>query len=292
MPELPEVETLRRQLERFLLGKRIERLEVLAEKSWQGQTTGVVGKEITAVQRKGKLLIIHLSSQQCLLIHLKMTGQLIYEPHGTGSASHWHDRVVGGHPTADFVADLPSSHTRIVFYFAPGGVLYFNDQRRFGWIKLWPCQRLKELPFLALLGPEPFEMEEKYWYGVLESSRQAIKLRLMNQHKVAGIGNIYANDALWLAQIKPHRPANSLSQIEARGLLEAVKQVLAEGIKYGGATAADGKYLDLKGLGGRYQDHFKVYQREGLACLRRDGGVIKKDMLGGRGTYWCPVCQK
>ena len=292
MPELPEVETLRRQLEANLVGKQISQLEILSAKSWQGNSQQVIGQTISQVNRRGKLLIIKLANQQCLLIHLKMTGQLIYEPHGTGSADHWQDRVVGGHPTADYLAELPSSHTRVVFHLKPEGVLYFNDQRRFGWVKLWPCSQLQQLPFLQKLGPEPFDISLSEWKKFLSASRQPVKIKIMDQHKVAGIGNIYANDGLWLAQIDPHRPANSLSATEAERLLKAVREVLRQGIKYGGATAADGKYLDLRGLGGKYQEHFKVYQRDGQPCLRQDQGIIAKDMLGNRGTYWCPVCQK
>ncbi len=328
MPELPEVETIKRQLDEVLVGKVIDEVEVVKEKSFMGDKAAVIGCQVVGVRRFGKALVIDLQKRIAnsekrrvidknskfetdnlsLVIHLKMTGQLIYEPHGVGSVEHLRHRVAGGHPTGDFVGVLPSKHTRVIFRFqaknhqlkanssklkADGdGVLYFNDQRIFGWVKVVPTAEVEKGAFISKLGKEPSEFGAEEWAKVFKSSKKAVKLRLMDQDKIAGVGNIYANDALWEAGIDPQRPANSLSDNEAEALRVATIKVLEEGIKYGGATAQDGKYLDLQGLGGKYQEHFKAYQREGEACLRKDGGEIKRVTLGGRGTFWCPVCQK
>jgi formamidopyrimidine-DNA glycosylase len=363
MPELPEVETLKLQLAKILPGKVIDQVEVLSAKSWQGDPKQVRGLVVTDVRRRGKALIINLKHETrnlklSLVIHLKMTGQLIYEPHPLSSAAalptgkpstspkeetlsqHLKHRVVGGHPTSDFVSQLPSKHTRVIIRFktssprlaqallaersrspkssriskdpslvkgqmsslnnvgdskvqsSTAGTLYFNDQRKFGWIKLVPTSQLDQVKFLKQLGPEPWDLNNQQWQEILHASKKAIKLRLMDQNRVSGVGNIYANDALWEAKIDPRRPASSLSSTEATRLRQAVIKVLRQGIRYGGATAQDGKYVDLQGLGGHYQDHFKVYQREGEACPRHDGGTVHRVKLGGRGSFYCPVCQK
>lgn len=298
MPELPEVETLKAQLAQVLPGKIIKEIQICSQKNWQGDPQAASGFQIVDVSRRGKSLIIHLSkletrnSKLSLVIHLKMTGQLIFEPHGEGDPSHLKHRLAGGHPTADFINQLPSKHTRVIIYFTDGSVLYFNDQRKFGWVKLIPTGQIDQVKFLDRLGPEPWDFTETKWQQIIHSSKKPIKLRLMDQEQISGIGNIYANDALWVAKIDPRRPASSLTPQESKNLRQAVIQVLEEGIKFGGATAQDGKYVDLKGLGGHYQEHFKAYQREGQPCLRHDGGTINRVSLGGRGTFWCPVCQK
>jgi formamidopyrimidine-DNA glycosylase len=368
MPELPEIETLKTQLEKVLPGLVINRVEVLSAKSWQGDVNQVKGLKVKDISRRGKALIINLtqaksksrhseldSESSCsmfhvpcsmsLVIHLKMTGQLIlegqasliFEPassqtrlppsrtrpsHRAGDSSRLKHRLVGGHPTKDFVGDLPSKHTRVIFHFTNGGTLYFNDQRKFGWIKLVPTSKVNDLPFIKNLGSEPWDLTNTQWYEILQKSKKAIKLRLLDQDKISGLGNIYANDALWLAKINPQRPASSLTPAEAKTLRQTAIQALRQGIKYGGATAQDGKYVDLQGLGGHYQDHFKVYQRKGQSCLRcsriprhseppaqgggsknpqldkdqspnkNSGPTIKRIKQGGRSTFFCPRCQK
>lgn len=285
MPELPEVETIKRQLANALNGKKIVKVVRLG-RSFIGDENAIVRMKIIEINRRGKALAIGIGDQEILfglLIHLKMTGQLIYESKGK--------RIAGGHPTGDFVAELPSSHTRVVFEFSDGSKLFFNDQRMFGWVKLVAWNEIDDEPFVKKLGKEPWEISEEEFEKILQS-RKPIKVRLMDQEVIAGVGNIYANDALWEAKIDPRRLSNSLNESERKSLLQAVKMVLDEGIKYGGATAMDGKYVDLSGLGGTYQEHFRTYQRDGQKCLREDGGVIEKVTLGGRGTFFCKVCQK
>ena len=324
MPELPEVETIKRQLSDVLIGQIITDIDILNPKSFHGEITSIIGMQISGIRRFGKVLVIDLKSQMSFVVHLKMTGQLVFECHESGDESqenwqsHLHKRrLAGGHPTGDFVGELPSKHTRIMIKLKGNSgkrktivesektadedvsdqssdvaILYFNDQRKFGWMKLVPTEEVEKLSFIEKLGQEPVDFDEDEWVKVLKSSRKAVKVRLMDQDRIAGVGNIYANDGCWEACVDPRRPANSLSESESFQLLKAVRKVLEEGIYYGGATAGDGKYINLQGMGGKYQEHFRVYQREGDSCLRSGcKGVIQKTMVGGRGTFWCGECQ-
>lgn len=289
MPELPEIETVKLQLQKYLVGQEITKLDQLHPKSVQGEVKSVVGKKVTGVERKGKMLVLDLGKELRLAVHFKMSGQLILVRHNRQKVEN---RVVGGHPTEDWVGKLPSKHTRAIFQFRSGDLMYFNDQRIFGWIKILTSKQLADLPFIKKLGPEPWDITPKQLYELMRKRKKAIKLVLMDQELLSGVGNIYANDALWEAKIDPKTPAVKLDEVQAKLLHQSVIKVLREGIKYGGATAADAKYMNLDGLGGHYQDHFRTYSRDSQKCLRRDGGVIKKTTLGGRGTYFCPKCQK
>lgn len=285
MPELPEIETVKLQLARVLVGRILEGYAIYRPKSVQGDLDKFKGRRVVGVRRLAKVLLIEFSGDLTLAFHFKMTGQLVFERIGFNPI-----RVVGGHPTEDFVGKLPSSHTRVVFIFN-GGTLYFNDQRLFGWIKAGPRVEIEAEKFLAKLGPEPFDITNAEFVRRVSRSKRPIKLVLMDQEVISGVGNIYANDALWEARVNPRASASSLSVNQLASLFEKVKLVLREGIKYGGATAADAKYIDLHGLGGHYQEHFRVYDRTGLPC-HRCGTKISKTVLSGRGTYYCPQCQK
>ena len=274
MPELPEIETVRVQLGRVLMGQVCKDIKILNHKVIKGNLDSIKHKGVKGVERRGKVLLINFGPGLKLGFHFKMTGQLIYEEKGK--------RVVGGHPTEDFVARMPSGHTRAIFYFSKG-TLYFNDQRLFGWVEVNP-------KFVEKLGPKLYEINETEFIKRLGRLRKPIKVAIMDQEVISGVGNIYANDALWEAKTNPQTPSHKLQGEQLTVLLEKIKLVLSEGIKYGGATAADAKYIDLHGLGGHYQEHFRVYDREGQEC-RRCKGVIKKFELGGRGTYVCPKCQ-
>jgi len=274
MPELPEIETVKLQLEKILIGQKLKDIKILSGKIVRGNLDSVKGKSVKSVKRMGKVLLIDFGSDLLLGFHFKMTGQLIYEDGGK--------RIVGGHPTEDFVNKMPSNHTRVIFNFDKG-TLYFNDQRLFGWVEINP-------KFVDKLGPEPFEIDEKKFVELVCKRKKPIKLVLMEQDVISGVGNIYANDACWEAKVNPRRLANTLTAKQFSDLYKGMIKVLEEGIKYGGATAADAKYIDLHGLGGHYQDHFRVYDREGEECLRGDG-IVHKFVLGGRGTYYCPKCQ-
>lgn len=274
MPELPEIETVRLQLQNVLVGQKLVTVTVNSNRTVKSDIDVLRDKRVKGVKRAGKVLLIDFGQGLELGFHFKMTGQLIYEEGGK--------RVVGGHPTEDFVNKMPSKHTRVIFEF-DRGVLYFNDQRLFGWIEINP-------KFVDKLGPEPFEIEVTEFTERLSRLRRPIKIALMDQEIISGVGNIYANDGLWEARIDPRMPSNKVTSDKAKVLLDKVRLVLREGIKYGGATAADAKYMDLHGLGGHYQDHFRVYDREGLPC-HRCKTKIEKFVLGGRGTYCCPKCQ-
>jgi len=324
MPELPEIETVKLQLQKVIVGKQIASVSVRVRKTVRGNIESIIGQKITDVERRGKVLLLALSSGDKLGFHFKMTGQLIYtsalhpspnislrsglQPGEGNPGDVITERIVGGHPTADFVGDLPSKHTRVVFTFQnslhktspPTPLLssgegsqsecklYFNDQRLFGWIEINP-------KFVDKLGPEPLEMEVTDFIKSLSTLRRPIKVAIMDQEIISGVGNIYANDACWEAGIHPDTGCAQLSVEQLTKLFEAIKLVLREGIKYGGATAADAKYMNLHGLGGHYQDHFRTYDREGEKCLRpacrQAGMTIKRITLGGRGTFYCPNCQ-
>lgn len=284
MPELPEVETIRRQLEVVLIGMTIREVVIMREKSFQGESVALVGKKISLIYRRAKLIIFVFDGcSKVMIIHLKMTGQLIYVD--------GNKRLVGGHPSVDWISDLPSKHSRVVLVFEDGSKLFFNDLRVFGWIKV-----MDSIDFDKLISRLPLDVVDDgfdlgYFARIVGSSRKAIKRVLMDQSKIGGVGNIYANDALFIAKVDPRRISNSLKTDEIRRLFEGLKLVINEGINLGGATAADKKYINLEGLGGRYQENFRVYERKGEKCLVC-GGVIEKITLAGRGTYFCPKCQK
>jgi len=282
MPELPEVETIRRQLDKTLRDRVISKVEVLREKSFAGDPGKLAGWQVETVGRKAKVIGIYFKDQkEMMIIHLKMTGQLVFVD--------GNKRVVGGHPTADWVKDLPSKHTRVVVDFNDGSKLFFNDMRVFGWMKIIDKKKYEETVKKSAPDVTEKEFTLEYLTKLLEKSTKAIKLILMDQEKIGGVGNIYANDALYLAKVMPDRRAKSLDQEEISKLYDAVREVINRGIKYGGASAAN--YVDTKGLGGTYQDHFLVYKKDGQIC-KECGRKIQKMRLGGRGTFYCPRCQK
>jgi len=317
MPELPEVETVRRQLEPALVGQEIVGVETLREKSWDGDRKDVLGCEIMAVERKAKVLFVELSRQSSgdslyLMIHLKMTGQLIYE--GTSYKEQEtrskqnsnsnnqstnqpinqfpNNRIVGGHPNSSWTNQLPDKHTRVILRLTTG-TLYFNDMRVFGWVRAVNALEVDKL--ISAMPPDIIddECDSDYFWQILQSSGRPIKLVILDSKKVGGIGNIYANDGLFEAGIDPRRPAKSLTKDESYKLLLSLKKVVNRGIELGGATTADGKFVNTEGLGGKYQDEFLVYEQEGV-IVEKDGkkGRVEKFKLGGRGTYWVPEMQK
>lgn len=280
MPELPEVETIARRLKDLVVGKAIGDIQVLRDKSFQGQTSNVIGQTIIGVSRRAKIIRLQLSNATNILVHLKMTGQLIYV-----DKNH---RVGGGHPTADWTNELPAKHTRIILTLSDNATLFFNDMRVFGWMKVIKDEELNM--FYKDLGPDvidnvvtPLFLAEK-----LKRKTQAIKQVIMDNAVMCGLGNIYACDALHLAQIHPLRKANSLSDTEIEALVSASKLVLNLGIELGGATMDSYRHVD--GFSGRYQERVRVYGQNGKPCIVC-GTEIKKMKLGGRGTFYCEVCQ-
>lgn len=271
MPELPEVETIKRDLNRLIVGKKILAIATDSPKQVQPSLTevkkAVVGATIKRIERRAKLLQIFLSNSKILVIHLKLTGRLLVRKKGAPKDDWQH----------------------VTISLSGNKELRFADLRKFGWIKL--LKNKKELErFLAEFGPEALDsLNLEKFKEILVSTRRPIKIVLMDQKKIAGVGNIYANEALFLAKIDPRRPANKVNETEAKRLYEAIEKVLKAGIKYRGAS--DQYYLDALGQKGSYQEHFLVYGREGKKCLKC-GGKIKKIKLGGRGTFYCPKCQK
>jgi len=287
MPELPEVEVVRLSLEAYLTGKRIQKIEILNKKSFIGDPRLVEGQKIIKFSRIGKQLSIYLSNGYILLVHLKMTGQFIY-----GDA-------LMGHPTKDAFKQLPNKSTRIIFYFSPpsskrgikGEILYFNDQRKFGWIKLLNQTELVEAQ--SNLGRDVFakNFTPQYVFTQLQKSRRPIKVALLDQKYFAGIGNIYANDALFLAKILPTVPANKITQSQAKSIHHHLIDIMHQSVLAGGYTAKDNQYLHPDGSKGESQFFYRVYDKKGEPCIKC-GTKIKYLKLAGRGTFFCPHCQK
>jgi formamidopyrimidine-DNA glycosylase len=282
MPELPEVETIKSRLSEIIIGQRIQSIEVLRTKSFQGNQTALIGATITAVERRAKVLSLELSSGYSVLVHLKMTGQIIVVTDQV--------RIGGGHPTADWVRDLPSPHTRVIIRFqAPNAALFFNDQRVFGWMKV--VNQKQKQQELSCYGPDinSDDLSPDFFWSGLQRSRQPIKVRIMDGSFVAGVGNIYACDALNLAGISPFRPCNTLTRLETEKLLMATVTVIKKGIALRGTTF-DGAYVGVDGFAGSYQTEVLVYGRKDQPC-KQCGALIQKEKLAGRGTFFCPACQ-
>ncbi len=281
MPELPEVETVKRRLASVLPGKSIKKVKILHSKSLQGDPQEIIGLNVDQISRQAKLLRVDLSSNLNLLIHLKMTGQLIYTDHD--------HKLGGGHPTADWVRDLPGKHTRVIFELQPQSKLFFNDMRIFGWIRVLSDSQVQEE--FESYGPDAIDQEftAQYLQERLKNRTIAIKQAIMINDIVGGIGNIYASEALFAAGIDPGRSSQDLSLEELKKVVNASKQVIKEGIEAGGTTF-DGQFVDVDGLAGNYQDKLKVYGRQDQPCIQCDGRV-KKVKISNRGTYYCPQCQ-
>ncbi len=283
MPELPEVETIRIQLNKYLVGHVIEDVEVRLPKQISGEVQSVIGAKVQRVRRYGKGLIIDLDNDYSLAIHIKMTGQLIYRNVSRVA------RVPQVSQMSPKVGELPGKATHVIFKLDREAVLYYNDQRQFGWIKIVKTEDVFKLPFFKTLGPEFLkDLEFKKFQEILKSKKTPIKPLIMDQACMAGVGNIYANDALYVAKINPRRPANSLTDIEMKDLFNAVEEVLKKGIKAGGSS--EWAYVNALGEEGSYQKIFLVYGKVGKKC-ERCGTIIQRITLGGRGTFFCPVCQ-
>ncbi|MDH5533360.1 MAG: bifunctional DNA-formamidopyrimidine glycosylase/DNA-(apurinic or apyrimidinic site) lyase [Candidatus Pacebacteria bacterium] len=282
MPELPEVETVVRKLRNLIVDKKISNIEVLNSKSFTGDISKLIGSTVIDVRRRAKIINIVINDDLYLLTHLKMTGQYILQD-GT-------IRAGGGHPSSDWVNNLPSRHTRVVFHFQDGSKLFFNDMRKFGWIRQNTKQQLEQS--FAKLGPDVIEPELTYEYLKSQLQRRTIPIKqaIMMNEILCGVGNIYACDSLNDAKISPFRPAKSISDLELKNLILSMKKIVNMAIDKGGTTF-DGMYVDVDGLAGSYQDSVLTYGREGKNCYNC-GSLIKKDKLGGRGTYYCPTCQK
>jgi formamidopyrimidine-DNA glycosylase len=276
MPELPEVETIRRGLEREAVGKRIKSVEVHGTRTVRRQPkkqliTRLEGTKIKSAKRAGKFLVLELDSGDLLVIHLRMSGQLLKQQ----------------------PKDPVIKHTHVVITFTQGGQIRFVDPRPFGEVFVTkPDALTSEIPELADLGMDPVD-EPISWvrFGQLLLARTTkLKQLLMDQSFVAGIGNIYSDEILWEAGLRHDRTPQTLSSMEVRRLYRAVVEVLHEAVKHRGSTLSDEQYVDLYGRPGEYQQLHQVYDREGEPC-RRCRGVIVREKVSGRSSYYCPSCQ-
>ena len=295
MPELPEVETVKRGLARLLPGKVIKSVIVdeNSHKSFPNAESDIetffYSASVISVRRRAKVLVVSLSTDYALVIHLKMTGQLVYragslEMNGDGD-------FAAGHPNDSLVGKLPDRSTRVTIMFSDGSHLFFNDQRKFGWIKLMPEIEVETLDFFKKVGPEPLSNDftaEEFTARFTRRARTTIKAAILDQSVVAGVGNIYADESLWAARIHPSRLVGSVTTREFTALFESVRAVMNLSIEQGGSTAQH--YVQVDGKRGNYLEFANVFRREGHAC-RRCGTEIVKLRVAGRGTHVCLHCQ-
>jgi formamidopyrimidine-DNA glycosylase len=282
VPELPEVETIRRQLEPAIVGRTIDAARVLDERWTRPEAPRVVeaalaGRRIDAVRRRGKYLIADLDGERHLVMHLRMTGNLLL----AGSERFGGPRLYESAPDARFL--------RAVLELDDGSELWFTDARRFGHAVVLRSDELDEY-LDARVGVEPLDGElTPERLAALAAGRTApLKSFLLNQKGIAGIGNIYADEALWRAELHPLSPAGSMRAEHCEALVEGIVDALEAGLANGGSSIDD--YRDARGETGSMQDEFLVHTREGQECLRC-GGVIRRIVVGGRSTYFCPDCQ-
>ena len=296
MPELPEVETVRRGLERTVVGKTIASVDVRVPKIFDVDVVTIdqqlVGATIMGAERRAKVLLVRLSNNWTLAIHLKMTGQLVFQSSDVASSQVAKD-FAGGHPEKAYEQPLPHKHTHIIIQFTDGTTLYFNDLRKFGWMRLVASSEVASSKGINLdnYGPEPLSDEFTFdgFRSALAKRRIPIKTVLLDQKVVAGVGNIYADEALFRAKIRPTRKTSALKPDEIERLFKAIPEVLKLGIDYGGTTF--NAYRNVEGTKGAMREHLKVYGREGLPCTVCNT-PIERIKLGQRSTHFCPRCQR
>lgn len=273
MPELPEVETIRRQFEKEVVGRGIVSVEARLPKLIRGSVDDfsrvVGGAHFTGARRRSKVLILDLSNGFSILVHLKMSGQLLYLP----------------------ASELVEKHTHVIFHLDDGRDLRLRDLRQFGYLKLVRREEVAEVPEIKGLGPEPLDAGftiERFREVLSRRPRGKIKSLLLDQSLVAGIGNIYVDEALFYARINPQRPAGSLTREEEERLYQGIRELLNASIRRRGTSVA--LYVDLENREGENQNYLKVYDRAGRPCEGCEGKV-ERIKVAGRGTYYCPSCQ-
>ncbi|MET0276006.1 MAG: bifunctional DNA-formamidopyrimidine glycosylase/DNA-(apurinic or apyrimidinic site) lyase [Acidimicrobiia bacterium] len=278
MPELPEVEVVRRDLEREIVGKKVKDVEVDGMRSVRRHhnrkqfAQKLVGKKFTAVQRRGKYLLAKLDDGDVLVIHLGMSGQLL---------------------RAKTARDATAKHTHVVITFTQGGQLRFVDPRTFGEMFVTEFDTVAdEVPELAHLGIDPLEtaMSWEHFGNLLAERHAKLKPLLMDQKFMAGIGNIYSDEILWGAGLRWDRMSDSLTAQEVRRLYRSMMEILQDAVKYRGSSLADEQYVDLFGKPGEYQHHHNVYAREGEACPRCRHTIVR-EKVSGRSAFYCTECQ-
>jgi formamidopyrimidine-DNA glycosylase len=288
MPELPEVETVRRGLQALLPGRVVQRVDHDTAKSFPNAPADVreflVGSEVVEVTRRAKVLMITLSTDYSLVIHLKMTGQLVFVDDGA--------RFGAGHPNASLIGQLPDKSTRVTLTFTDGSALFFNDQRKFGWMRLMPIVEVPNIDFMKKVGPEPLEDDftaKAFAERFARRRNTTIKAALLDQSVVAGVGNIYADESLWGAKIHPATLIKNVPPAKFSRLFTELRYVLQLAIDKGGSS--DKNYVNAEGKRGSYLSFARVFRREGKPCPRC-GTIIEKIRVAGRGTHICPLEQK
>ncbi|MBI2588241.1 bifunctional DNA-formamidopyrimidine glycosylase/DNA-(apurinic or apyrimidinic site) lyase [Candidatus Berkelbacteria bacterium] len=280
MPELPEVLTIQRQLANFVIGKKIARVEKLHPKTFEGDIDDIRGAKIKNIRRRAKILILDLDNGKSLLMHLKMTGQLIYEGEN--------ERAGGGHPVPPLNSPLPNKSTRIVFHFEDNARIYFNDLRLFAYARIIPTSQVEKEKAIREFGPEPFDQNftPDWLSNALTKKTTKIKALLLDQTFISGLGNIYSDEALYCAKIHPTKPANRIDAPGVSALFGCIQKVLKLGIKAGGAS--DNSYVNAKGLPGRYMRMASVYHQK--TCPK--GHHVSKLKMNGRTAHFCAIEQK
>jgi formamidopyrimidine-DNA glycosylase len=293
MPELPEVETVRRGLQPVMEGARFDAVEVRrGDLRWplpKDFAKRITGETASGIGRRAKYLLVDLSSGDVLIMHLGMSGSfyVFHEHHKSTPGSYYHER-------SKHVA-----HDHVVFRMSSGAVVTFNDPRRFGFMKIVPREKLDDEKLLRSLGPEPLgnEFDAAMLARACKGKKTSMKAALLDQAVVAGLGNIYVCEALNRALLSPKRKASTIAtrsgapNERAERLVDAIKAVLKDAIEAGGSSLRDHKRTD-GGLGD-FQHHFRVYDREGKPCPTRGcGGTVKRIVQNGRSTFFCPTCQK
>ncbi len=275
MPEMPEVETVRRDLDRLVRGRRIDEVIVTGARTVRRTSatavrTGLIGRTITGTGRRGKYLLVDLDDGNQVLVHLRMSGQLLVGPASTPLAVHTHVRLV----------------------LDDGRELRFVDPRTFGEVAVIdPDQLGRDAPDLAALGPEPLDIDRKAFAAIIRARSRQLKALLTDQRVVAGIGNIYADEIAFAARVRHDRAGSGLTTAEVGRLHTEMQRILGAAIEARGSTLRDAQYVDLGGLSGGYQANHHVYDREGELC-HRCGREITRVPSGGRSTYFCRRCQR
>ena len=305
MPELPEVQTVVDDLNKKVKGRRIvgvwfdwpkmlkdpldQQMNAIAHKHVAVFQKVIKGKKILNVRRRAKNILVYLSGDLLMLIHLKMTGHLL--------VGKWKlkklkgkDLVVPIEPKA-MVEDPYNQYVHLIFYLDDGRMIGFSDLRKFAKAILGSVAQIENLEELKKLGPEPLDKNLNFikFVKLIKPERRKIKPVLMDPQVIAGIGNIYSDDILWTSRINPFKPANKLSGKELKVLWQSIKKVLTKAVKLRGTSISD--YRDTSGKEGKYADYRLVYQREGEPCPRCKT-EIKRVKLGGRSAHYCPICQK
>ena len=287
MPELPEVETVKRGLSKLIIDQQVALELHNWPKSFPNSEADVakflIDAKVTDVRRRAKVLMIDLDSDYSLVIHLKMTGQMVF----VGE-----QRFAAGHPNDSFINDLPDRSTRVEITFTSGDKLFFNDQRKFGWMRLLPTIEIPNIDFFKKVGPEPLTDEftsKEFIPRVRRRVNTSIKAAILDQTVLAGVGNIYADESLFAAKIHPAKLVKDVADAELKTLLQEIKDVMNLSIAKGGSS--DRNYVNAEGGRGSYLAFAKVFRREGEPCSVC-GTTIEKSRVAARGTHTCPNCQK